>query len=348
MTPNSEQVKAIAERIYQRLERYFQQPIGEHAKEILTHNISSELTEALSAQPTEEKHLSAEQKQELFNFIAKISGHNLMDDELNQIERIAYPPVYPIVAKDEQPTPTAMTTEDREGKSADWRRENLSPYRQQPTEKKIIAVLDDSVERETLRKALEQQSTAPTASAEELWGKYRLTSWEHEEAENGIVTKERFIGALSEATEQLRKDIEQLQSRIVKQDHLLELTKRLRRREELTTENEQLRKELEEKTLTNGQMSEIINNCERIIRERNAQVSELTAEVERLKLFRKNVVEFLLLSEKQGSIVSSNQCTDTETAFASADDRFFVVDNSANDKYQNLGFVYRKASRGKV
>lgn len=84
-----------------------------------------------------------------------------------------------------------------------------------------------------------------------------------------------------------------------------------------------------------------------IMHEISLIISELTAEVERLKLFRKNVVEFLLLSEKQGSIVSSNQCTDTETAFASADDRFFVVDNSANDKYQNLGFVYRKASRGK-
>lgn len=45
----------------------------------------------------------------------------------------------------------------------------------------------------------------------------------------------------------------------------------------------ELRRELEEKTVTNGQMSEIINNCERIIRERNAQVSDLTAEVERLK-----------------------------------------------------------------
>ena len=53
MIPNSEQVKAIAGKIYKRLERYFQQPIGEHAKEILTHNISSELTEALSQQPTE-------------------------------------------------------------------------------------------------------------------------------------------------------------------------------------------------------------------------------------------------------------------------------------------------------
>ena len=112
----------------------------------------------------------------------------------------------------------------------------------------------------------------------------------------------------------------------------------MRRKESEATE--QLRKELEQTKTASFASGELHMKTLQ-------EMARLTAEVERLKLFRKNVVEFLLLSEKQGSIVSSNQCTDTETAFASADDRFFVVDNSANDKYQNLGFVYRKASRGK-
>ena len=119
--------------------------------------------------------------------------------------------------------------------------------------------------------------------------------------------------------------------------NIFQLQEPLRKREAETAE---LRKELEE-------AQAIADDHAIYAGEVKAENARLTAEVERLKLFRKNVVEFLLLSEKQGSIVSSNQCTDTETAFASADDRFFVVDNSANDKYQNLGFVYRKASRGK-
>ncbi len=208
----------------------------------------------------------------------------------------------------------------------------------QPTEKKIIAILDDSVERETLRKALEQQSTAPTVTAEELWEKYSTGGDE----EWRTMGKIGFLASISEATASLQSENEQLRKelelRVNYANEARELSYKLR-----NAETNLLQWKEDNDRLT----TERLRLQDNIVAQQG-HVTRLTAEVERLKLFRKNAVEFLLLSEKQGSIVSSSQCSDMEVAFASADDRFFVVDNSADDKYQNLGFVYRKASRGKV
>lgn len=86
-----------------------------------------------------------------------------------------------------------------------------------------------------------------TASAEEVFGKYVFSVTNDARGESYYaVDYEGFTNALSEATAELRRELEQLRSRIIKQDHWAELTKRMRRREELTAENEQLRKELED------------------------------------------------------------------------------------------------------
>ena len=172
-----------------------------------------------------------------------------------------------------------------------------------------------------LTEALSTQPTA-TASAEELFDADSLI---HNEIMEMNIEKLRY--ELWETTRKWYASQKMLFAEV-----------ELRRKESEATE--QLRKELEQTKTASFASGELHMKTLQ-------EMARLTAEVERLKLFRKNAVEFLLLSEKQGNIVSSNQCTDMETAFASADDRFFVVDNSADDVYQNLGFVYRKASRGK-
>lgn len=53
---------------------------------------------------TEPKHLTAEQRQKIFNFFANVCEYNLMEDELNTLEKIIYPKQYPYVLTDDKQT----------------------------------------------------------------------------------------------------------------------------------------------------------------------------------------------------------------------------------------------------
>ncbi len=240
--PNSEQVKAIAEKIYNVLlvvngnafPQEFGPEVESEAGQVSNHYIAEmkngykssgahrvtrvafierAITEALSTQPTEEKHLSDEQKQELFNFIAGIAGHNLMDDELNTIGEIVLQPKYPqTVIHKERPTVTASA-------------EELFELRATITNEVVQSFKEDlgRAEKAIKENAELRRELAIVCNREEHW--------------LGLVSNHKIA---------------------------------------------ELRKELEEKTVTNGQMSEIINHCERVIRRRNEEIAELTAEVERL------------------------------------------------------------------